>query len=47
MDDLLEIINRIENNIDQDVNYTQLCKGLSISSSSLQRVFPPSFPCEL
>lgn len=43
MDDLLEIINRIENNIDQDINYTQLCKGLSISSSSLQRVFPVLF----
>lgn len=43
MDDLLVIINRIEENIDQGIDYTQLCKGLSISSSSLQRIFPVLF----
>lgn len=43
MDDLVEILKRIEENIEQEVDYTQLCKGLNISGSSLQRIFPVLF----
>lgn len=43
MDDLIEIMNRIENNSDRKIDYAQLCRGLSISSSSLQRIFPVLF----
>lgn len=43
MDDLVEILKRIEEDIEQEVDYTQLCKGLNISGSSLQRIFPVLF----
>lgn len=43
VDDLVEILKRIEENIEQEVDYTQLCKGLNISGSSLQRIFPVLF----
>lgn len=43
MDDLVEILKRIEENIEQEVDYTQLYKGLNISGSSLQRIFPVLF----
>lgn len=43
MNDLVEILKRIEENIEQEVDYTQLCKGLNISGSSLQRIFPVLF----
>ncbi len=43
VDDLVEILKRIEENIEQEVDYTQLYKGLNISGSSLQRIFPVLF----
>jgi len=43
VDDLVEILKRIEEDIEQEVDYTQLCKGLNISGSSLQRIFPVLF----
>lgn len=43
MDDLVEILKRIEENIEQEVDYTQLYKRLNISGSSLQRIFPVLF----
>lgn len=43
MNDLVEIIRRIEENIDQEIDYNQLCKGLGITSNSLQRIFPVLF----
>lgn len=43
MNDIVEIIRRIEENINQEIDYNNLCKGLGVTSNSLQRVFPVLF----
>lgn len=41
--DLLIIINRIEANIEQQLDFNQLCEGLGMTASTLQRIFPVLF----
>ncbi|MBZ6528077.1 AraC family transcriptional regulator [Aerococcaceae bacterium DSM 111021] len=43
MNDLVQVINRIEKNLDYEIDYNQLCKGLSLTNSTLQRIFPVIF----